>query len=106
LLNWVFQTISVPFRGGFRSANRQYLAPLPIHLPDNQDEATIQNEVLIRVDRMLDLQQRRSTKGMVKDLEREHLEHEIAQTDRQIDNLVYDLYGLTQEERRIVEESS
>jgi hypothetical protein len=31
------------------------------------------------------------------------MEHRIAATDRQIDWLVYDLYGLTEEEIRIVE---
>jgi hypothetical protein len=31
------------------------------------------------------------------------LEREIAATDAEIDNLVYELYGITDEERRIVE---
>ena len=31
------------------------------------------------------------------------LERQIAATDRQIDNLVYELYGLTEEEIKIVE---
>lgn len=31
------------------------------------------------------------------------IEAQIAQTDKEIDNLVYDLYGLTEEERKIVE---
>ncbi len=30
--------------------------------------------------------------------------HQISATDKQIDNLVYELYGLTDEEIRIVEE--
>jgi hypothetical protein len=34
------------------------------------------------------------------------LEREIAATDREIDQLVYELYGLTAEEIRIVEEGS
>jgi hypothetical protein len=34
---------------------------------------------------------------------RSSLEHQIAAADRQIDRLVYDLYGLTEEEIRIVE---
>ena len=36
--------------------------------------------------------------------ERESLQRQIAATDRQIDNLVYELYGLTEEEIRIVQE--
>ena len=33
------------------------------------------------------------------------LERQIAATDRQIDRLVYELYGLSEEEIRIVEEA-
>ncbi len=36
-------------------------------------------------------------------LEQEQLEREIAATDAQIDRLVYDLYGLTEEEIKIVD---
>ena len=35
--------------------------------------------------------------------EKERLERQIAITDRQIDALVYELYGLTEEEIKIVE---
>lgn len=37
---------------------------------------------------------------------REQIEREIAATDRQIDQLVYLLYGLTEDEFRIVEEAT
>jgi hypothetical protein len=37
--------------------------------------------------------------------EKATIKKEIAETDKKIDNLVYDLYGLTEEERKIVEES-
>jgi hypothetical protein len=36
--------------------------------------------------------------------EQESLQHQIAATDKQIDALVYELYGLTEEEIRIVEQ--
>jgi hypothetical protein len=38
--------------------------------------------------------------------EQESLQRTIAATDKQIDLLVYELYGLTEEEIRIVEEGS
>ncbi len=38
--------------------------------------------------------------------ERTVIERDIAATDRQIDRLVYDLYGLTEEEIAIVEEAT
>ena len=34
LLDFLFKLISVPFRGSFYSANKQFIAPLPIRLPD------------------------------------------------------------------------
>jgi hypothetical protein len=37
---------------------------------------------------------------------RERFQREIDATDRQIDHLVYELYGLTEEEIRIVEEAT
>ena len=52
------------------------------------------------VERMLELNKR------LKDAvgrEREELERRIERTDREIDELVYELYGLTEEEIRIVE---
>lgn len=33
------------------------------------------------------------------------MEREIASTDEEIDELVYELYGITDEERKIIEES-
>ena len=40
------------------------------------------------------------------DHEKTVLERQIAATDRQIDELVYELYGLTDEETKIVEEAT
>jgi hypothetical protein len=39
LLDYVFKLISVPFRGSFYSANKQFVSPLPIRLPDAGTEA-------------------------------------------------------------------
>jgi hypothetical protein len=38
--------------------------------------------------------------------EKESLERQVAATDREIDQLVYELYGLTDQEIRIVEEGT
>jgi hypothetical protein len=37
--------------------------------------------------------------------ERQRLEAEIVRTDAEIDELVYQLYGITDEEKKIIEES-
>jgi len=52
---------------------------------------------------MLDLHQRLAAKGKVHDNEHEQIKRDIARTDREIDDLVYDLYGLTAGERELVE---
>lgn len=36
LLNWVFRLTSVPFRGSYFSANKQFIAPLPIRSPSRE----------------------------------------------------------------------
>ena len=56
------------------------------------------------VDRMLELNKKKQS-GKLTPSELDRLEREIAATDREIDELVYDLYGITDEERRVVEES-
>ena len=38
-------------------------------------------------------------------LEKQMLEEEIKKTDKEIDELVYQLYGITEEEKKIIEES-
>jgi len=40
----------------------------------------------------------------LKGLGRDQIQHQIEKTDREIDDLVYKLYGITDEERRIIEE--
>jgi hypothetical protein len=54
------------------------------------------------IDRVLDCWKQLAAKG---EHERNHLKRQIEATDRQIDALVYELYGLTEEEIRIVEEA-
>ena len=44
------------------------------------------------------------TKAAIGGTNEEKLEREIARTDAEIDDLVYGLYGITDEERRIIEE--
>lgn len=62
-----------------------------------------QNRLVELVDQRLMLSQS-LTKTKQTD-ERAKLEKEISELDRKIDELVYDLYGLTAEERRVVEEA-
>lgn len=56
------------------------------------------------VERMLELHERLA--GARIERERTVIQHQIEATDGQIDRLVYDLYGLTDEEIEIVEEAT
>jgi hypothetical protein len=107
LLDFYLHRISVPFRGGFYSANRQFLEPLPIHRIDfdNPTEKKMHDDLAAVVDKMLELNKRRAPIRNTPCNERDELLREIKRADSEIDNLVYDLYGLTEEERKIIEES-
>ena len=59
------------------------------------------DKMVALVERMLDLNKQRA--DVKTDHEKNLLERQIEGTDKQIDALVYELYGLTEEEIRIVE---
>lgn len=100
---WFFPLISVPFRGGWLSANRQFIERLPIRTIDfsKKSEKAAHDRVVSLVELMLSLNKRLAEAKTPHD--KELLERQIKATDNQIDQLVYELYGLTEEEIRIVE---
>jgi type II restriction/modification system DNA methylase subunit YeeA len=53
------------------------------------------------VERMLELNKRKHS-GKLAPSELDRVEREIAATDRAIDELVYELYGITDEEQKII----
>lgn len=67
---------------------------------DNPQDVKMHDDLVALVERMLDLHKR--LKEAVGEEEKD-LERQIARTDRQIDKLVYELYGITEEERKIIE---
>ena len=81
----------------------KYLGKIPIRtidFSDPTDKAHYEKMVAL-VERMLALHKQKA------DVKTEHeknlVERQIEATDKQIDALVYELYGLTEEEIRIVE---
>lgn len=104
LLSIFLRSVSTPFRGGYIALNRQYIEQLPIRTVDVSDPAdkVRHDRMVALVTRMLDLNQRKHS-GRLAPSELERIEREIAATDAEIDSLVYDLYGITKEERKIVE---
>ena len=105
LLFWRLRSISNKFRGGWITCTKQYVETLPIHHIEfnNPIEKTRHDKMVLLVERMLFLIKR--FPELKTDHEKTALQRQIDATDRQIDQLVYELYGLTEEEIRIVEES-
>ena len=105
LLDFNLKKISSPFRGGFFSYARRYIEKLPIRRIDfdNPTEKKRYDALVALVDRMLELNKRLAPLRHTYSNERDELLRQVEQTDKEIDNLVYDLYGLTEEERKIVE---
>lgn len=64
------------------------------------------DDLVALVDRMLELNKRLAPIRNTPCNKRDELLREINRTDSEIDNLVYDLYGLTEDERRIVGEGN
>jgi hypothetical protein len=82
------------------------LKQLPIRTIDfdNPDEKIMHDKIVQLVERMLDLYKKFSAAKIMD--EKTQIQSQIFATDSQIDQLVYQLYGLTPEEIKIVEEST
>jgi len=90
-------------RGGYIEMRVFEIEQLPIRPIDfkNAADAARHDEMVSLVERMLDLHKRKA--AVKTPNEQERLEREIKATDEAIDKLVYELYGLTEEEIRVVE---
>ena len=71
---------------------------------ENSAEKSARDEIVRLVEKMLALQKERQSVRREDDLDRvRNLERQIEQVDEEIDERVYALYGLTEEEIKIVE---
>jgi hypothetical protein len=106
LLNWFLRQISSSFRGGWFSAESRFIRHLPIRTINPSDPADVasHDKMVVLVERMLDLNKRLADAKTGQ--EQTLIKRQIASTDKEIDELVYDLYGLTEEEIAIVEAGS
>lgn len=104
VLDRYLKQVSTRLRGGFFRYFAQYLAQLPIRPIDFDDpsDRARHDKMVCLVQRMLDLHQRLAAARTAH--QQTVLQRDIRYTDQRIDRLVYELYGLTGEEIRIVEE--
>jgi hypothetical protein len=103
LWTFLFSNVSSEIRGGFFRWKRQYMESLPIHPIDPASPADVarRDRIVALVEDLLVLNKRLA--GDVAREERAHLETECARADAEIDRIVYELYGLTEEEIAVVE---
>ena len=104
LLEWVIRQTATTMRGGYFSYESRFIRSLPIRTIDFTDPADV-----ARHDRMV--APGRAHAGSAQEARgrgrtphvKTVLQRQIEATDRQIDRLVYELYGLTDEEIAVVE---
>lgn len=104
LIYWRLYKISNKFRGGWITCTKQYVSKLPIRQLDfnNKVEKMQHDKIVQFVDQMLELQKKYHSVKI--ETEKTLFKKQIEIVDKQIDQLVYELYGLTEEEIKIVEE--
>jgi adenine-specific DNA-methyltransferase len=90
-------------QGNALQIDKAPLLEFPIRTIDfnNHSEKAIHDKLVSLVDRMLELHKKKNS--LPPSAEREKVEREIAVTDEKIDELVYGLYGVMEEERGMIE---
>ena len=103
LLEWMIRQTATQMRGGYYSFESRFIRNLPIRTIKHSEagDKTLHDNMVSLVDRIQELNKRLSATKNPND--KIQLEREIESTDRQIDQLVYKLYGLTEEEIKIVD---
>ncbi len=105
LLSLYATSHSPVFSGGYYKFSAPYLKKLPIRritFSDATDKA-LHDRMVAKVEAVLEAKKQLAQAHT--DKNKTYYENKCAALDRQIDRLVYDLYDLTQDEIRIVEES-
>jgi len=103
VLDFYLKNVSTTMRGGFFRYFTQFVEQLPIRRIDFSAPAdkARHDKMVVVVERTVDLHKKLAAAKNPND--KTNLQREIDATDRQVDQLVYKLYGLTEEEIKIVE---
>jgi hypothetical protein len=103
LISWYAIGHSPVFSGGYYKFSAPYLKGLPIRRINFDDPADVarHDKMVALVERMLVLHEKLGAATIPAD--KKLYQRQIEATDRQIDELVYELYGLTEEEVGVVE---
>jgi type I restriction-modification system DNA methylase subunit/predicted type IV restriction endonuclease len=105
LMNWYYHSLNPEMGEAFAEVKKTNVDKLPILVPDpsSREQIDLHNRIKQLVKEMSEkVSKARSART---DQERTVFTRQIEATDRQIDKLVYELYGLTKDEIAIVESS-
>ncbi len=105
LLDWYLHKVSMRAYQTAYMYVKKYIEQLPIRRINFDDPADVaQHDRMVEmVEEMLRLQKEHAQADALKEDRRHDLARQIEQLDAQIDALVYELYGLTEEEIAIIE---
>ncbi|RIK62042.1 restriction endonuclease subunit M, partial [candidate division KSB1 bacterium] len=101
-VDYYHKQISTNFRGGWYGYDAKVIRNIPIRTINFSDPAdkTRHDRMVALVERMLALHQQLAAAKVGHD--KTALQRQIEATDKQIDQLVYELYGLSEEEIKII----
>jgi len=104
LINFFWRIMFTDFKTSFPQVTIYSLSKIPIRRIDHSKkvENILQSKMIRLVDNMLNLNKTKNS--LLKSSKRDRIEREIQITDEKIDELVYEIYGITEEERKVVEE--
>lgn len=100
LIEFYFKNTAKLKREGYYEYSGGSLSKIPI-----KHNKKFEDRIVPLAERILSLKKRLNEIGDKKTDERQRIEEEINKTDAEIDELVYKLYGITEEEKKIIEES-
>ncbi len=99
LINFIFMSIGSPLLGDRFDVNKAFVEQLPVYVPQNNEEG----KIIEMVEKLISLQKNLSNTNTP--TERKLIQQQIDITDKKINEIVYKLYDLTEDEIRIIEEN-
>ena len=104
LLSYLYvNTSAIATKDDFRQTTLAELRGLPIPFPnlENKTDKSRHDKLVLLVDKLLGLMPKQ--RAATSEREKATLQNAVTATDQQIDALVYELYGLTEKEIKLVE---
>jgi hypothetical protein len=105
LINCIHGSIVPEYGKAFAEVKIINLKKIPIPTIDfsNHSEKNFHDDIVALVDIMLELNKKKHT---AKGEEKEQIQRQIDKTDGEIDAIVYSLYGITEAEKKLIEQTA